>query len=366
MWASKRKPFFHFYMAIFALMISEKIAGFHIFPEQEVQGLKALLGSPRRIVITTHKNPDGDALGSSLGLWHVLVQLGHDAVVVSPNAFDHFLAWMPGSKQVVNAYKDMEGAGKLFENAEVIFCLDFSASRRVGEIEQFMMEAQGQKVMVDHHIDPEGWPDFLFHVEGISSTAELIFRLVSQMGHGGLVNKDVAECLYTGLMTDTGSFRFSSTTADVHRIVAELLDRGLDVGRIHNLVYDNFRESRMRFIGHLLLNKLKVLPEFKTSYITISIDEIKRFRVKAGDTEGIVNYNLSLKGVNFGVLMKETPEGTKLSFRSIGRFPCNEFAAHFNGGGHANASGGKVDLSLAETEAMFIGLLEEYKKKLHY
>ena len=353
-------------MATFAHMISEKIADFHIFPDTEVQGLKDLLSSPKRIVITTHKNPDGDAMGSSLGLWHALKQLGHDVVVVSPNQWDHFLAWLPGTKEVLNAYRDMELAGKLFNDAEVIFCLDFSASKRVGEIEQFMMEAPGQKVMVDHPIDPEGWPEFLFHVEGISSTAELIFRLLVQMGHSDLINKDIAECLYTGLMTDTGSFRFSSTTADVHRIVAELLDRGLDVGAIHNSVYDNFRESRMRFLGHLLLNKLKVLPEYKTAYITISIDEIKRFRVKSGDTDGIVNYNLGLRGINFGVLMKETPEGTKMSFRSIGRFACNEFAAHFNGGGHRNASGGKVDLSLAETEEMFAGLLKEYKKKLHY
>lgn len=347
-------------------MISEKIADFHIFPVQEVQGLSSLLATPKRIVITTHKNPDGDAMGSSLGLWHVLKKLGHDVTVVSPNQWDHFLAWLPGSDQVLNAYRDMTRAGELFAEAEVIFCLDFSASKRVGEIEQFMMEAKGQKVMVDHHIDPEGWPEYLFHVEGISSTAELIFRLLVQMGHGELIDKATSECLYTGLMTDTGSFRFSSTTADVHRIVAELLDRGLDVGKIHNRVYDNFRESRMRFLGHLLLNKLKVIPEYKTAYITISIDEIKRFRVKSGDTDGIVNYNLGLKGINFGVLMKETPEGTKLSFRSIGKFACNEFASHFNGGGHRNASGGKADLSLAETEAMFVGLLDEYKKQLLY
>lgn len=347
-------------------MISEKIADFHIFPDAEVQGLKDLLSTPKRIVITTHKNPDGDAMGSSLGLWHALDKLGHDAVVLSPNQWDHFLAWLPGTDKVKNAYRDMEGAGKLFNEADVIFCLDFSASKRVGEIEQFMMEAKGQKVMIDHHIDPEGWPEFLFHVEGISSTAELVFRLLVQMGHGDLIDKDMSECLYTGLMTDTGSFRFSSTTADVHRIVAELLDRGLDVGAIHNSVYDNFRESRMRFLGHLLLNKLKVIPEYKTAYITISIDEIKRFRVKSGDTDGIVNYNLGLRGINFGVLMKETPEGTKMSFRSIGKFPCNEFAGHFNGGGHRNASGGKVDLSLAETEAMFTELLEKYKKQLHY
>lgn len=353
-------------MVIFAAMISERKTAFDIFSEDAVAALRDMLDEPRRILITTHKNPDGDAIGSSLGLWWVLMRLGHDVRIVVPNQFDHFLAWMPGSEEIINAWREMKLAGTLFQDAEIIFCLDFSASKRVGDLEDALTTSLATKVMVDHHLDPESWPDHLFHVEGISSTAELVFRLVHQLGHGELIDQNVAQCLYTGLMTDTGSFRFSSTTADVHRITASLLDTGIDQSRIHNLVYDQFSETRTRFLGYLLFERLKVITSRNTAYITIHIEDIKRFDVKSGDTEGVVNYGLSLKGINFAVLMKETPEGTKLSFRSIGSFPCNDFASHFGGGGHHNASGGRVDLTLPETEQKFLGLLEEYRHQLDY
>ncbi len=339
---------------------------YSIFQEGDINALQELLSEPRRIVITTHANPDGDAIGSSLGLWWLLVRKGHDVKVITPNQWDHFLAWLPGTGSILNSYRDMKKAESLFNEADIVFCLDFSAARRVGDLEEILTKAPGKKVMVDHHLDPEDWADILFHINGISSTAELIFRLAVQMGWTEEIDQWVAECLYTGLMTDTGSFRHPTTTADVHRIVADLVETGINPGRIHNLVYDQFSENRLKFLGHLLKERLVVLPRLKTAYITITIDDIRNFKVKSGDTEGVVNYALTLKGINFGVLMKETPDGTKLSFRSIGSFPCNDFAGHFNGGGHHNASGGKLMASLSETEQKFIGLLEEYKTQLLY
>lgn len=335
-----------------------------MFPDQDVAALQDLLSSPRKIVITTHANPDGDAIGSSLGLWWLMQRQGHDCKVITPNQWDHFLAWLPGTGSMFNAYRDMKKAEEMFNEADIVFCLDFSAARRVGDLESILTKAPGKKVMIDHHLDPEDWADIFFHAPGLSSTAEMVFRLAAQLGLRSKVDKWVAECLYTGLMTDTGSFRFSTTTADVHRIVAELVDTGLDVGYIHNRVYDQQRESRLRLLGYLLYERLQVLPQYKTAYLTITIEDIKKFKVKSGDTEGIVNYTLSLKGIRFGVLMKETPDGTKLSLRSIGDFPCNDFAGHFNGGGHKNASGGKNDGTLAETEEKFRSLLEEYKHLL--
>jgi len=347
-------------------MISERKADLAMFAEADVAQLRELLSEPRRICITTHKNPDGDAIGSTLGLWWVLMRLGHDVRVVVPNAFDHFLAWMPGSEEIINAWRQTKLAEELFRDAEIVFCLDFGASKRVGDLEDALTTSLATKVMIDHHLDPESWPDLLFHKDGMSSTAELVYRLFVQLGHLDLVDDKVAQCLYTGLMTDTGSFRFSSTTADVHRITARLLDTGIDPGAIHNHVYDNFSETRTRFLGYLLFERMVVIPHRHTAYITIHIEDIQRFDVKAGDTEGVVNYGLSLKGINFAVLMKETPEGTKLSFRSIGQFACNDFASHFGGGGHHNASGGRVDLTLPETEKKFLSLLEEYRHQLDY
>lgn len=361
----KRHPALYFSLSL-PPMNAESAQHLMIFSEESILQMKELLASPRKIVITTHQNPDGDAMGSSLALFRAMRALGHDALVITPNAFDHFLAWLPDADTCLDGKKFPTEAAQHFKDADIICCLDYSALKRAFGLQEMIATSTATKVMIDHHIDPEDWPDLLFHVEGISSTAELVYRLLLQLGHSELIDKGTAECIYTGLMTDTGSFRFSSTTSDVHRIAADLLDRGIEVGRIHNLVYDNFNESRNRFLGYLLHKKLKVLPELNTAYITISKHDIRRFKVKTGDTEGVVNYTLSLKGIHFGVLMKETPEGTKMSFRSIGSFPCNEFASHFGGGGHHNAAGGKANLNIEETEQKFLGLLNEYQAKLKY
>lgn len=347
-------------------MLSEISNRLTLFPQSEVDRLLQKLQHCGEIVITTHSNPDGDAIGSSVAMAMVLQQMGKVVHVVVPNAFDNYLAWLPGIGDVIDAAAKPAEAAALVAAADLVFCLDFSALRRCGDVEPMISASAAERVLIDHHLDPEDFAQYNFHVAGLSSTAELVYRLTLQLGAEAYIDQAVAENIYVGLMTDTGSFRFSTTTPEVHLIAAELLQKGIDVGRIHNLIFDNFSEKRTRFLGFMLYKKLRVLPEYHTAYMTVTRSEGARFDLGTGDTEGLVNYALSLKGINFGVLLKASDRGTKLSFRSIGKFPCNEFAAHFNGGGHYNASGGKVDLNIDETEAKFLKLLDQYKDALDY
>lgn len=332
----------------------------------DVEKLESLLSENPKILITTHRKPDGDAMGSSLGLWHFLRGRGLDPRIVSPTDFDHFLSWMPGAETVVDAIARPHEARNLAKEADLIFCLDFSGLNRLDNYAKPVEEAEGFKVMVDHHIDPEPVFDMSFHQEGLSSTAEIVYRLIVAMGGKAEINQDIAACLYTGLMTDTGSFRFPSTTPEVHRIAAELLETGIDIGFIHNVVYDNFNPERLRFLGYVLSERMTVIPDLHTSYMVISKADMEKYNLSPGDTEGLVNYNLSMRGIHFGVLMKEGDGKVKMSFRSQGSFPCNKFAANFGGGGHHNASGGRSFESLKETEKKFLGLLHQYKDLLDY
>ncbi|MFM2376863.1 MAG: hypothetical protein RLZZ165_1960 [Bacteroidota bacterium] len=347
-------------------MLSEIHSRLSLYPAADVARLESKLQACGPIVITTHPNPDGDAMGSSLALRSVLLKMGKQATVIVPNAYDQYLSWLEGAEEVVNAASKPTEAAALFASADLIFSVDYNSLRRVGELEGMIRSSPAERVLIDHHLDPEDFSQYNFHVAGLSSTAECVYRLMLQLGAEKWIDKAVAENLYVGLMTDTGSFRFSTTTPEVHLIAAELLQKGIEVGTIHNLIFDNFGEKRTRFLGYMLYKKLKVLPEYHTAYMTVSHADGARFDLQPGDTEGLVNYALSLKGVHFGVLLKASDRGTKLSFRSIGRFSCNEFASHFGGGGHHNASGGKVDLKLEATETMFVQLLEQYKDALNY
>lgn len=347
-------------------MLTEISSRLALYAQEAVERLAERLENCGPIVITTHPNPDGDAMGSSLALNAVFKKIDKESKVVVPNAYDNYLAWLDGSADVVDASTKPAEAAALLAAADLIFSLDYNALRRVGELEAMIRNSPAERVLIDHHLDPEDFAQYNFHVAGLSSTAELVYRLILQLGYGPLIDKPIAENIYVGLMTDTGSFRFSTTTPEVHLIAADLLQVGIDVGHIHNLIYDNFGEKRTRFLGYMLYKKLKVLPEYHTAFMAVSRSEGARFDLQPGDTEGLVNYALSLKGINFGVLLKASDRGTKLSFRSIGKFPCNEFAAHFGGGGHHNASGGKIDLSIEATEAKFVQLLEQYKDALDY
>lgn len=329
-----------------------------------LQEIGDLLSTTKRIAITTHMRPDGDAMGSSLGLYHYLIALGHKVKVVSPTPYADYLAWMPGANDIVVGPDDMDLAQWTFEGADLIFCLDFGALHRIKDLEKMVRNADGKKIMIDHHMDPEGFDDLRYWDQTASSTAEMIFRLMDDLGHLEHLSATVAECLYTGIMTDTGSFRFSSTTPAVHRMVATMMETGINVNAIYDQIMSNSSLERLKFIGHCLTERLKVVPELKAAYMMVPKEVFKEYNVKTGETDGLVNYALGIQDVNLGVLMTVQDQIVKLSFRSRGAVNSTILAGHFGGGGHIYASGGKSELSLEETEKKFLALLEEHKDML--
>ncbi len=337
-----------------------------LFTMENLEGLKTLLFKPKKVFITTHPRPDADALGSSLGLANYLKKFGHDVTVVTPTSYPEFITWMKGNDEVIIYKGNEEKAKQLLDKAELIFCLDFCNLNRIDELGDLIREkSTTPKVLIDHHIDPEDFSEFKLWSSKASATAELIYDFILQMGDEDKIDVDIAECIYAGIMTDTGSFRFPATSPKVHLIIAELIKKGVDNAKIHRLVYDNNSEIRLRFLGHCLSNLLVVKQELGAAYIAIPLADKKRFDAKLGDTEGIVNYALSIKGIKFATMIKEEVDMVKFSFRSTGEFSVNEFARdNFNGGGHKNAAGGRSDLSFKETIAKFETLLERYKDKI--
>ncbi|PTQ92685.1 phosphoesterase RecJ-like protein [Mucilaginibacter yixingensis] len=332
----------------------------------EIASLKQLLTQPQKIVITTHHKPDGDAMGSSLGLYNYLIQQGHHVKVITPTDYPDFLAWMPGNGDVLIYTTDTALAAKYVDEASLVFCLDFNTLSRINELGEVIRAAKAHKVMIDHHLEPEDFDDYRYWDINACATAQLIYTFITEELHGEkYINKDVAECLYTGIMTDSGSFRFPGTTSAVHRIVANLMDAGAVNWRIHELVYSNSSEERLRFLGHCLSEKLEVLHEFNTAVITVTSEELGRYHVKTGDTEGVVNYALSITGVRLAAFIVERPDRVKLSLRSKGEFPANEICKkYFNGGGHRNAAGGHSELNLQQVTDQFKSILPEYKTLL--
>ncbi len=328
--------------------------------------LTELLAQPRRVVITTHHKPDGDALGSSLGLYNYLIQLGHHVQVVPPTDYPEFLAWMPGNEEVLIYTEQPEKAAELIAAAELIFCLDFNALSRINEMGELVRASGAYKVMIDHHLEPEDFDDYRHWNINACATAQLIYDfIVNQLNDKDRITADVATCLYTGIMTDSGSFRFPQTTSAVHRIVADLIDAGAVNWRIHELIYSSSSENRLRFLGHCLSNKLEVLPEYHTAIITVSREELKQFDIATGDTEGVVNYAMSITGVKLAAFFVERTDKVKLSLRSKAEFPANEICKkYFNGGGHRNAAGGQSTESLEATVQQFKSILPAYKTLL--
>lgn len=333
---------------------------------QHFDAFKELLASPKKIVITTHHKPDADALGSSLGWAAYLKQLGHQVNVITPTDYPRFLFWMEGHHDVLVFNENGQAkSAELIAAADLICCLDFSALSRINELGELVRNASAKKLMIDHHLEPELFADFMLWDTKAAATAELVYDLIEMLGDKAKITVPMAECLYAGIMTDTGSFRHPSTTQKVHLVISELIGLGLEPSRIHKLIYDNHTEQRLRFLGFALSEKLTVLPEYHTAYFAITDAELKRFDSQTGDTEGLVNYALSIEGITMGVLMVDRKEMIKISFRSVGAFSVNEFARqNFEGGGHKNAAGGKSNLSLAETEKKFLALLPQYKDKL--
>lgn len=331
------------------------------------EAFKELLRLPKRIVITTHHKPDADALGSSLGLAAFLAKKNHQVHVITPTDYPKFLHWMQGNDEVIVFNEgNEEQSEKLVKKADVIFCLDFSCLSRINELGKLVDDANAVKVLIDHHENKQDFADFELWDTKAAATCELIYDLIEKFGERYLIDKGMAEALYAGIMTDTGSFRHPNTTRHVHEIVAHLIEFGADVAKVSKLIYDNNTVDRLRFIGYALSKKLEVLPEYKTAYFVITADELKQFNSRNGDTEGLVNYALSIENITMAAVIIDRPDGIRLSFRSVGDFPVNEIAAkYFEGGGHKNAAGGSSNLSLEETEKKFLELLPQYKEQLH-
>jgi len=333
---------------------------------QAIEQFYPILNQPFKAVITAHQKPDGDAMGSTLGLYHFLKQLGHEVTVISPTNWAPFLDWMPGVDQVIDFEANKKEASQIVSDADYVFCLDFNILHRTKHLEPVIRDSKALKILIDHHQQPDT-PSFAYGISDVkmSSTCEMVYDFIVQSGHSNLINLDIATCLYTGLMTDTGSFRFPSTTASVHKIVAHLKELGLQHAKIHENIYDNSTEGRLKFMGNAFLNRMTVLPELKTAIMAIPKSDIYKFELKTGDTEGLVNYLLSIEGIKFAAILIDREEERKWSFRSKGNFDVNIFArTHFEGGGHANAAGGSSSKSLDETLNDFKTIIENYKSQL--
>jgi bifunctional oligoribonuclease and PAP phosphatase NrnA len=335
--------------------------------QQDITEIKQLLASPKKIVIVPHKNPDGDAIGSTLGLYHYLIKNNHDAAVITPNDYPNFLKWIPGETTILKYDWQTKDCNNLIENADIIFTLDFNAFHRTGNMEPILAESNALKILIDHHQEPDDYAKYTFSDVKMSSTCEMVYHFINMLGDTNLVDATIATCLYVGIMTDTGSFRFKCTTSTTHRIIAELIEKGADNAQIHNNIYDTNSYERLQLLGCALSN-LRVLPELRTAYITLSQDELNSFNFKKGDTEGVVNYGLSLENVVLAaIFIEDKNEGIiKISLRSKGNFSVNDLSrAHFEGGGHINAAGGKSIDSLSDTVEKFISILPSYKKALN-
>ncbi len=333
----------------------------------EINKIRGLLSSSKNIVIVTHKNPDGDAIGSSLALYHYLISCGHDVTVITPNDYPLFLKWMPGENTILKYDSDTKIALSKIEKADLIFTLDFNHFSRSGDMENILAKAKATFIMIDHHQQPADYAAYTYSDPGMSSTCQMIYHFIEKLNDLDKITPEVATCIYVGVMTDTGSFRYRSTTSTTHKVIADLIDRGADNTRIHENIYDTNTLSKIQLKG-VALNNLKVLPEYKTAYITLSQKELDQHNFKKGDTEGFVNFGLSIEGIKFAAIFIENKgeEIIKISLRSKGDFSVNEFSRnHFEGGGHNNAAGGRSNLSLSDTVEKFISILPTYKKVLN-
>lgn len=338
-----------------------------MFKIDGLPSFKKELSSPKKVFITTHVKPDADALGSSLGLANYLLKKGHEVTVVTPSDYPSFLTWMKGNDSVLDFSNpcDTALATKKLNEADVIFCLDFSCLSRVNELGELIRESDAYIVNIDHHQDPEDFADFRVWSTEAAATCELLYELIVQIGDEKFLDKDIAECLYAGIMTDTGGFRHPNTTKNVHLVVAELIDLGADPAQIANWIYDSYSVNRLKFIGFAISRRLVVHEELHMAYFAISKKDLKKYQSRTGDTEGLVNYALSLDGIKLAALFSEREDGVKISFRSTSDVAVNKFAAeYFNGGGHKNAAGGKSDINLKETVGLFEALVAEKQEEL--
>jgi len=333
-----------------------------IIAEDLIHKVQKLLEKSEKIVIVTHIAPDGDAMGSSLGLWHYLMTIEKEPVVIAPTAFPDFFQWMPGTECVVVHENMPEQAAALLQNADLIFALDFNIPKRLEKLADLVLAAKAPIVLVDHHLNPGDFASVVISYPGIASTSEMVFRLICRLGDFSKINLACAECIYTGMMTDTGAFTFNSNDPEIYVIIAELLKLGIDKDDIYRKVYNTYSEHRFRLMGYCLNKKMKLYPDFGAALITLTEQEMRDFNFKNGDSEGFVNIPLSIEGIVFSVFMREDENKIKVSLRSQGTFPTNQFAAAiFQGGGHLNASGGEFFGSLNDAVKLFEEAIPLYK-----
>ncbi len=334
--------------------------------KEQIAMTKSLLDGSKNIAIIPHKNPDGDAMGSTLALASYLIKKGHHATVVAPNEYPHFLQWLPGNDKVVIFNRDTKTAQDIISNADLLFTLDFNDFSRTGDLQIELERVNAPFIMIDHHQQPADYAAVTYSDTSMCSTCEMVYHFIDTLGDQEMINDEMATCLYAGIMTDTGSFRFPSTTATTHRVIASLIEKGAENATIHEKIYDTNSESKLQLLG-VALNNLVVLKEYRTAFITVSQKELDDHNFQKGDTEGFVNYCLSLQGIIFAVIFIENLSESiiKMSLRSKGAFSVNEFARkHYHGGGHTNAAGGRSDLGLDETVSHFKTLLSNYKEQL--
>ena len=333
---------------------------------QLVRRLKKELSEPRRIIITTHQGPDGDAMGASLALYHFLKKQGHDVIVITPNDYPEFLHWLPSNNHVVNYMRQKPLAEALIEKAEYVFHVDYGQLRRSADMTRSLYHCKAVKILIDHHLEPELSAKYFFSETEVSSTCELLFRIMKQWDDG-LIDHVIATCLYTGIMTDTGSFCYSSAGRQTFTVAAELMEYHINREEIYDKVYDNYSENRMRLMGYCLNEKMEVFPQYCAALISLNLEEQKRYGFVVGDSEGFVNLPLSIKGIRFSAFFLEKEDKIKMSFRSKGHFSVNDFSKkHYGGGGHLNAAGGDSKIPMNELIQNFRELLPLYEKELNH
>ena len=329
--------------------------------ENDIQDIKNLLAEPKKICIIPHRSPDGDAMGSTLGLSIFLEKLGHSTTVLAPNDFPDFLAWLPESEKVIIYEKDKATGKKILNDADIVFTLDFNALHRTGEMEQVLSTLKSTFIMIDHHEMPDSYAKYMYSDPKMGSTCEMVYNFIGFLNGTNSIDTQIASCLYTGIVTDSGSFKYSSTTSTTHQVAGKLLDLGINSGTIQSNLFDNNSFESLQLLGKALTN-IKVLKEYNTAYTFLTQEELDFFKYSKGDTEGIVNYCLKIKGIHFAAIFIENADEkiTKISFRSLGNFNVNEFARkYFHGGGHINAAGGKSELNVPETLEKFERILIE-------
>jgi phosphoesterase RecJ-like protein len=332
---------------------------------QELKRFEEQINHSNKIVIVPHFNPDGDAIGSALGLYVALKNLGKNVEVISPTIYPDFLKWLPFSNKIRVLGKKTESDPTIFDDVDLLIGVDFNALNRINNISERFAKSKAFKVLIDHHPNPENFTDILISDTSYSSTAELVFEIIESTFLHNYSDTDSATALYTGLMTDTGSFSFNSSNPNTFRVVGEMMKAGVDKDKIFDKVYNSFSFDRMRFMGHVMLNRMIINPELKTGYIYITAQDRKDFNEQFGDTENFVNIPLSIKGIIFSAIFIERDNFIKISFRSKGSFNVNEFSSsHFSGGGHINAAGGESHISLHETTKKFVSVLESYSEEL--